>query len=76
VGLDNAKMVLMESLVYTKEFTDFFGNAFPPWQGLLLYGAPGNGKTLLGNYCLTCNFKFFLPFRLEVLIQKRCQFFL
>ncbi|CAL8087229.1 unnamed protein product [Orchesella dallaii] len=49
IGLDNAKMVLMESLVYTKEFTDFFGNAFPPWRGLLLYGPPGNGKTLLAK---------------------------
>ncbi|ODM98925.1 Katanin p60 ATPase-containing subunit A-like 2 [Orchesella cincta] len=60
VGLDNAKMVLMESLVYTKEFADFFGNAFPPWRGLLLYGPPGNGKTLLAKAVANeCNATFF-----------------
>lgn len=60
VGLDSAKMIIMESLVYSKEFTDFFGNAFPPWRGLLLYGPPGNGKTLLAkavaNECKTTFF--------------------
>lgn len=60
IGLENAKMILMESLVYSKEFNDFFGNAFPPWRGMLLYGPPGNGKTLLAkavaNECKTTFF--------------------
>ncbi|CAG7816805.1 unnamed protein product [Allacma fusca] len=49
VGLEDAKTILQESLVYNREFEEFFGTALPPWRGLLLYGPPGTGKTLLAK---------------------------
>ncbi|OXA62388.1 hypothetical protein Fcan01_02823, partial [Folsomia candida] len=49
IGLENAKMILMESMVYRNEFTEFFGDALPPWKGLLLYGPVGTGKTMLAR---------------------------
>jgi SpoVK/Ycf46/Vps4 family AAA+-type ATPase len=45
VGLDDAKNALKESIVYPAERPDLFPLGWP--RGILLYGPPGNGKTLL-----------------------------
>ena len=45
VGLDDAKDALKESIVYPAERPDLFPLGWP--KGILLYGPPGNGKTLL-----------------------------
>lgn len=46
VGLDDAKNALRESIVYPSKRPDLFPIGWP--RGLLLYGPPGCGKTLLG----------------------------
>ena len=46
VGLDDAKNALRESIVYPSKRPDLFPLGWP--RGLLLYGPPGCGKTLLG----------------------------
>lgn len=43
IGLEDAKLVLEQTMNYTKEFVDFFGTGLNPWKGLLLYGPPGVG---------------------------------
>ncbi len=45
VGLEDAKNALKESIVYPAERPDLFPLGWP--RGILLYGPPGNGKTLL-----------------------------
>ncbi|MBM3894932.1 MAG: AAA family ATPase [Thaumarchaeota archaeon] len=45
VGLDDAKNALRESIVYPSRRPDLFPLGWP--RGLLLYGPPGCGKTLL-----------------------------
>jgi len=45
VGLDDAKNALRESIVYPSKRPDLFPLGWP--RGLLLYGPPGCGKTLL-----------------------------
>ncbi|MEK6956932.1 MAG: AAA family ATPase [Thermoproteota archaeon] len=46
VGLDDAKNALRESIVYPSKRPDLFPIGWP--RGMLLYGPPGCGKTLLG----------------------------
>lgn len=46
VGLDDAKNALRESIVYPTKRPDLFPLGWP--RGILLYGPPGCGKTLLG----------------------------
>jgi len=46
VGLDDAKNALFESIVYPTKRPDLFPLGWP--RGLLLYGPPGCGKTILG----------------------------
>ena len=45
VGLDDAKRAIRESIVYPTKRSDLFPLGWP--RGLLLYGPPGCGKTLI-----------------------------
>jgi len=45
VGLDDAKNALRESIVYPSKRSDLFPLGWP--RGMLLYGPPGCGKTIL-----------------------------
>ena len=45
VGLEDAKRALNESIIYPAQRPDLFPLGWP--RGILLYGPPGNGKTLI-----------------------------
>ncbi|MEM0364960.1 MAG: AAA family ATPase [Candidatus Nitrosocaldus sp.] len=45
IGLEDAKRALRESIIYPTQRPDLFPLGWP--KGILLYGPPGNGKTLL-----------------------------
>ncbi len=46
IGLDDAKNALRESIVYPSKRPDLFTLGWP--RGILLYGPPGCGKTIIG----------------------------
>lgn len=43
LGLDEAKRVLKEAVVYPTKYPELFTGILTPWKGLLLYGPPGTG---------------------------------
>ena len=47
IGLEDAKRAIRESIVYPTKRPDLFPLGWP--RGILLYGPPGCGKTLLGS---------------------------
>ncbi|KAF0298760.1 Katanin p60 ATPase-containing subunit A-like 2 [Amphibalanus amphitrite] len=50
VGLESAKRVVREAVVYPLRYPRLFaGPLVAPWRALLLFGPPGNGKTLLAK---------------------------
>ena len=60
VGLENAKRLVKEAVVYPIKYPQLFTGILSPWKGLLLYGPPGTGKTLLAKAVATeCNTTFF-----------------
>ena len=60
IGLDEAKRLVKESVVYPIRYPELFTGILSPWKGLLLYGPPGTGKTLLAKAVATeCNTTFF-----------------
>ncbi|XP_031564557.1 katanin p60 ATPase-containing subunit A-like 2 isoform X2 [Actinia tenebrosa] len=60
IGLDAAKRLVKEAVVYPIKYPQLFSGILSPWKGLLLYGPPGTGKTLLAKAVATeCNTTFF-----------------
>jgi len=61
VGLDNAKKLLEEALLVPIKYPFLFDNELiTPWKGILLFGPPGTGKTMLAKAVATsCNTTFF-----------------
>ncbi|XP_077442307.1 katanin p60 ATPase-containing subunit A-like 2 [Vanacampus margaritifer] len=60
IGLEDAKRLVKEAVVYPIKYPQLFKGILSPWKGLLLYGPPGTGKTLLAKAVATeCRTTFF-----------------
>jgi katanin p60 ATPase-containing subunit A1 len=53
VGLDTAKNIIEEALLWPMKYPHFFTGLLESWKGILLFGPPGTGKTLLAKAVAT-----------------------
>lgn len=59
-GLETAKELLKEAVIFPLKFPKLFTTSALPYKGILLYGPPGTGKTFLALACASeCDMNFF-----------------
>jgi katanin p60 ATPase-containing subunit A1 len=74
-GLEQAKQLLKEAILLPRIRPDFFQGIMRPWRGVLMFGPPGTGKTMLAKAVATVLLRPLSPSLAysSILLSKECE---
>ncbi|XP_035214226.1 katanin p60 ATPase-containing subunit A-like 2 isoform X3 [Stegodyphus dumicola] len=70
IGHERAKELLKEAIVYPVKYGQLFTSVMSTWKGILLYGPPGSGKTILAHAAASESRAVFLKVSASTLLSK------
>jgi vacuolar protein-sorting-associated protein 4 len=70
-GLESVKRALIEAVIFPLKMKQLFVSRLKPWSGILLFGPPGTGKTMLAKAVATeAKVNLFLQISVSKLLGK------